>query len=98
MVDPYVNPCKQNAVSVLRPLLQQIARGRCERVLICARYDSVIGTRQSTEEELREALRKLRADAQLPLACSLEYALFEDSQSASRMHARYLFSIKGGAT
>ncbi|MBL0354002.1 MAG: hypothetical protein IPP03_15605 [Dechloromonas sp.] len=96
MVDPYVNPCKQNAVSVLRPLLQQIARGRCERVLICARYDSVIGTRQSTEEELREALRKLRADAQLPLACSLEYALFEDSQSASRMHARYLFSIKGG--
>lgn len=96
MVDPYANPCKHNVASVLRPLLQQLARGRCERVLICARYDSVIGARQSTQNELHESLRKLRADAQLPLTCSLQYALFEDDQSDSRMHARYLFSIKGG--
>ncbi len=96
MVDPYADPCKQNVASVLRPLLQQIALGRCERVLICARYNSVIGSRLSSQDEVRESLRKLRSDAQLPLACSLEYALFEDSQSASRMHARYIFSIKGG--
>ncbi len=96
MVDPYANPCKHNVASVLKPLLQQIGRGRCERVLICARYDAVIGPQQSTQDELRVSLRKLRSDAQLPLACSLEYALFEDSQSASRMHGRYIFSIKGG--
>lgn len=96
MVDPYANPCKHNVASVLKPLLQQIARGRCERVLICARYDAVIGARLSTQNELYDSLRKLRSDAQLPLACSLEFVLFEDSQSASRMHARYLFSIKGG--
>lgn len=96
MVDPYANPCKQNVASVLRPLLQQIARGRCERVLICARYDSVIGARQSTQNELRDSLQKLRSDGRLPQACSLEYVLFEDCQSVSRMHARYIFSIKGG--
>lgn len=70
MVDPYANPCKHNVASVLKPLLQQIARGRCERVLICARYDSVIGARQSTQNELHDSLRKLRADAQLPLGSS----------------------------
>jgi len=96
MVDPYANPCKHNVVSVLKPLLQRIAHGRCERVVIFARYDSVIGARQSTQDELRKSLAQLRADAHLPLTCSLEYVLFEDSQSANRMHARYLFSIRGG--
>jgi hypothetical protein len=98
LVDPYLNPLKGNYQKVLFELFSQIAKGRCQKISLWARADVVYGreTQTSVNSELIESLRKLAANSKLKSGTQIEVILVEDETSNSKMHGRYLLSIKGG--
>ena len=98
LVDPYLNPLKNNYQKVLAALFAQIAKGRCQKISLWARANVVYGTetQRSVDSALIELQRKLAANSNLKSGTQIEMILVEDETSKSKMHGRYLLSIKGG--
>lgn len=98
LVDPYLNPLKNKYQKVLIAIFAQIAKGRCQKISLWARADVVYGTETQTSVDvaLIESMRKLAANSKLKPGTQIEMILVEDETSKSKMHGRYLLSIKGG--
>lgn len=97
-VDPYVNPLKRNYSTVLRMLFQQVAKGRCQKVTLWARASLVFGSASTSviKVDLRDALYQMALEAKFKPGREIEMILVDDDTQQSKMHGRYLLSIKGG--
>jgi hypothetical protein len=95
-VDPYLNPCKNDRQDILTEMLRVASRGKCRTVTCWARYSEVVGDRRHSWEEVVEALGKILLAAEWPPDRKFCYILVDDATSRSKMHPRYLVSIKGG--
>lgn len=97
-VDPFVNPLKRNYAAVLRMLFKQAAKGRCQKVTLWARASAVFDSTSTSvvKSELRDALSQLVSEAHFKPCRKIEMILVNDDDKQSKMHGRYLLSIKGG--
>lgn len=96
LVDPYLNPCRADCMSVLVELAKQAASANCMRISLWARHSLVVGSRANDLEEVQGALADLRTRSGLKRERVLEMHLVEDDRARDRMHGRYLLSVKGG--
>lgn len=98
IVDPYLNPLKRSCAVVLASFFDLVAKGKCQKVILWARASEVFGTSNSdaTQLDLKDALRKLVANAGFKNGQGVELILVEDESRHTKMHGRYLLSIKGG--
>jgi hypothetical protein len=96
ITDPYLNPCKRDREEVLRAILQTAAKGQCRAITCWARVGEVADPRRNTWEEVCAAMDRILTAAAWPMDRSFKFFLVDDAVAKSKMHARYLFSIKGG--
>jgi hypothetical protein len=96
LVDPYLNPCRADCMSVLVELAKQAASANCMRISLWARHSLVVGSRANDLEEVQGALADLRTRSGLKRERVLEMHLVEGDRAKDRMHGRYLLSVKGG--
>lgn len=96
-VDPYLNPCKSDRRDVLIELFRTASRGKCRKISCWARDSEVVGNRSSHNwAEVSEALRQILSTAEWPSDRAFQYVLVDDVTCRSKMHPRYLVSVKGG--
>jgi hypothetical protein len=95
-VDPYLNPCKQDAQKVLDRLLQFASVGNAQKITFIARHDEVIAPKRSDKSDVLLHLVRLKERANLKPECKLVMELYDDCQAIEKMHPRYLLSIWGG--
>lgn len=95
-VDPYLNPCKNDRQDVLSAMLRIAGRGKCRRVTCWARDSEIVSEKKHSWGEVQAALKRLLASADWPEDRKFRYFLVDDAVCRSKMHPRYLFSIKGG--
>ena len=92
-IDPYIRLDREKYLKVLPSMLRVASAGRKEgRIRLCARIPE-----DFTKSMLREwtaQLKRLRQESGLDRGRQLELVLFDDE--AKKMHARYLFCIRGG--
>jgi hypothetical protein len=96
IVDPYLNPCKRDREDVLRAMLQTVAKGQCRAITCWARASEVADPKRNTWADVCAALDRVLAAVVWPVDRSFQFILVDDAVAKSKMHARYLFSIKGG--
>lgn len=94
IVDPYLDPCMKEVFEVLSALVGQMATARVASLTLWVRKSILIREHRRSPDEIEGALRRAGAGAVagLPITLNLLY----DRAPSSRMHDRYLFSIKGG--
>lgn len=97
-IDPYLNPLKRSCASVLTSLLELVAKGKCQKVTMWARASEVIGNSnpETIKRDLQEVLQRLFYQAGFRQGREIELILVEDESRQTKMHGRYLVSIKGG--
>lgn len=95
-VDPYLNPCKNDRQDVLSEMLATAVKGKCRVVTIWARDSNIVGDRQNSWDEVQAAVRKILRSARWPEDRRFSFVLVDDATCRSKMHPRYLLSIKGG--
>lgn len=93
-VDPYADPCNDDVYVVLLAIFKIIAASDCNSVIIYARENMLLKKR--TLSELQVKILSLRKESALPNRCKFELRLFNDSTSQEKVHARYIFSKRGG--
>lgn len=96
LVDPYLSPCKNDIRPILGSVLRLASKGKCCSVVCYGRTSNVLGARLHSWDEVTAEWQALLMQAEWPKTSSFRYLLIDDDQSRSKMHARYLFSIKGG--
>lgn len=96
LVDPYLNPCKKDRQDVISEMLATAAKGKCRAVTVWARDSNIIGDRQNSWDEVREAVGTILHSACWPEDRKFSLVMVDDATCKSKMHPRYLLSIKGG--
>jgi hypothetical protein len=98
LIDPYLNPQKRACAAVLGVLFDLIARGKCQKVTLWARAADVLcgGNVDSVKADLKETLRRMAVTANFKPGREIEMTLVEDESRQTKMHGRYVLSIKGG--
>ncbi len=98
LVDPYLNPLNRYCFSVLKSLFAVAAKGKIQKICLWARASAVIGlgSYHTIKNDLEDSLRRLVAQADFKPGFELEMVLVEDESRQTKMHGRYLLSIKGG--
>lgn len=98
LIDPYLNPQKRACAAVLGALFDLIARGKCQKVMLWARATDVLGAgnADSVKADLKETLRRLAITANFKPGREIEMILVEDESRRTKMHGRYVLSIRGG--
>ena len=98
LVDAYVNPLKRDCESVLKAMFEIAARGKCQKISLWARASEVFKNRARTviKTDLENSLRRLGVQANFKPGREIEMILVEDESRQTKMHGRYLLSIKGG--
>jgi len=71
-------------------------RGKCRRITCWARDSEIVGDRRRSWDEVRAAIEKILTAAEWPEDREFRYLLVDDATCRSKMHPRYLISIKGG--
>lgn len=95
-VDPYLNPCKNDRRDVLIEMFRIAGKGKCRKITCWARDREVVDERRHSWEEVKAALRGILERAAWPADRSFRYVLVDDVTAKTKMHPRYLLSIKGG--
>lgn len=95
-VDPYLNPCKNDRRDVLIEMFRIAAKGKCRKITCWVRDREVVDERRHSWEEVKAALRGILERADWPADRSFRYVLVDDATAKTKMHPRYLLSIKGG--
>jgi hypothetical protein len=95
-VDPYLNPCNSDRQDVLVEMFRLAGRGKCRRITCWARDSEIVGDRRRSWDEVRAAIEKILTAAEWPEDREFRYLLVDDATCRSKMHPRYLISIKGG--
>lgn len=99
LIDPFLDPLNENCEPILSALVAVAARGKAESVTVWARASKVCGDPPSASicSKTRDALAGIADRARFDgPGRRLELKLVRDELSASKMHGRYLLSIKGG--
>jgi hypothetical protein len=98
LIDPYLNPLKRSCVTVLTSLFELAAKGKCQKISLWMRASEVFGAGSSSaiKADLQGALLQLASSANFKPGREIEMVLVEDESSQSKIHGRYLLSIKGG--
>jgi len=98
LIDPYLNPLKRSCAAVLASLFDLAAKGKCQKISLWARSAEVLGSGNGTaiRTDLQDALHHLVRPANFKPGREVEMILVEDESSQSKIHGRYLLSIKGG--
>lgn len=98
LIDPYLNPLKRPCAAVMTSLFELVAKGKCQKISLWTRASEVFGTGNSAaiKADLQDALRRLAITANFKPGREVEMFLVEDESSQSKIHGRYLLSIKGG--
>lgn len=89
LIDPYLDPVRDDRRRVLLELLRAAKSGRCRKFRIYAR-----ATAMSQPEAIEDTLRELLRKAGDPVK-EFEMNLVEDAHSSDKLHARYLLSVRG---
>lgn len=95
-IDPYLNPCKKDRRDVLIELFAIATKGKCRKITCWASEGKVVGERSHSWEEVGEALNDILGQANWPTERVFRYVLVDDATARTKMHARYVLSIKGG--
>jgi len=97
-VDPYLNPLKRAYSDVLQPLFSQASRGKSQKISLWARASLVIGSahQPTVASDLIDALQQVARSAAIKAGKEIQMILVDDDACQSKMHGRYLLSIKGG--
>lgn len=95
-VDPYLNPARSDVAEVLRKMLDVLNKRKCQRVVCFARTSNVVGSLKHSWDEVRTALDCILSAVSWSADRAFEYMLVDDERMDTKMHGRYLFSIKGG--
>lgn len=98
LIDPYLNPLKRSCALVLTSLFDLAAKGKCQKISLWARAAEVLDSGNGTtiKADLQDALHRLARPANFKPGREIEMMLVEDEASQSKIHGRYLLSIKGG--
>ena len=98
MIDPYLNPLNRYCFAVLKAMFDIAAKGKCEKITLWARASIVIGhsTYAAIKNDLEETVTQLARQANFKPGRAIEVLLVEDESRQTKMHGRYLLSIKGG--
>lgn len=98
IIDPYLNPTKKDIAVVLSSFFKIIPLGKCKTLTIWARNSLVIGDKkpESILKDIEISLKNVTNKANFKNNFKITYNLIRDDDRASKMHARYLLSIKGG--
>lgn len=98
LIDPYLNPQKRACAFVLGALFELIAKGKCQKITMWARAAHVLGSgnTDASKADINEALRRLAVKANFKSGREIELILVEDESRETKMHGRYVLSIKGG--
>lgn len=89
LIDPYLDPVRNDRREVLFELLRAAKSGRCTRFRMYARA-AEMSSQGSIERTLRDLLRKAAGPVK-----EFEVNLVEDARSSEKLHARYLLSLRG---
>lgn len=97
-VDPYLNPLKRSCFTVLKALFELAAKGKSQRISLWARASEVMGSGNvsAIKANLEDTLRSLANQSNFKPGREIEMILVEDESRQTKMHGRYLLSIKGG--
>jgi hypothetical protein len=98
MIDPYLNPLNRYCFAVLEAMFNIAAKGKCRKITLWARASTVIGysTYAAIKTDLEKALNRLALKSNFRPGREIEMLLVEDESRRTKMHGRYLLSIKGG--
>ncbi|MFZ4623707.1 MAG: hypothetical protein ACOYNF_05665 [Rhodoferax sp.] len=98
LIDPYLNPLDRLYPPVLAELFKLAAKGKCQKIALWVRADRVFGARNVAviKADIEDALRRLAKPANFKPGREIEMVMVEDESSQSKLHGRYLLSIKGG--
>lgn len=97
-VDPYLDPLKSGSATVLKVLFQEIAKGKCKKIILWTRASKVFASASVPviKKDLDNELRKMVSNAKFKSGCEIELRIVDDEKGQNKMHGRYLLSIKGG--
>lgn len=98
-VDPYLDMTKQKNKKIINALFEALAGGKCMKATFWARATSLSVGRDISKpilDDLRRALDELCRNARVRQGFVAEYIFVRDEDRKSKMHGRYLLSIKGG--
>lgn len=98
LVDPFLNPLKRSYNSVLKEIFGLAVKGKSKKFLLWARASAVLssGNQSVIKADLEDVLNRLARQAGFKPGCEIEMILVEDEAQKTKMHGRYLLSIKGG--
>lgn len=98
LIDPYLNPQKRAHATVLGALFGLASKGKCQKITLWVRAAEVlgVGNTKSVKADLQETLRYLAATASFKPGREIEMVFVEDESCQTKMHGRYMVSIKGG--
>ena len=98
LVDPYLNPLKRSCSTVLKAIFDMAAKGKSQKISLWVRASEVLGSGgyAAVKSDLEESLRRLAHQANFKPGREIEMILVEDESRQTKMHGRYLLSIKGG--
>lgn len=98
LVDPYLNPLKRSCSTVLKAIFELAAKGKSQKISLWARASEVLGSGNPSaiKADIADALRQLALQAEFKSGREIEMILVEDESRQTKMHGRYLLSIKGG--
>ena len=97
LIDPFLDPLKRTHSKVLEELLSVLAKGKCERLTLWTRAPKVGSDDVDVIcADIKNQLQKLARYAGIKPGRHIEILLMRDETSKTKMHGRYLLSIKGG--
>ena len=98
LIDPYLNPLKRASAAVLTSLFELVAKGKCQKITLWVRAAEVLGSGNGSaiKADLQDALHRLASAANFKPGREVELLMVADEASQSKIHGRYLLSIKGG--
>jgi hypothetical protein len=98
LIDPYLNPLKRSYHAVLTALFELATKGKCQKITLWVRAAEALGAGNAAgiKSDIEACLRSLAKSANLKPGRAIELLMVEDESSQSKIHGRYLLSIKGG--
>ncbi|MDD2917525.1 hypothetical protein [Rhodoferax sp.] len=97
-IDPYLNPQKRACSAVLGALFDLVGRGKCQKITLWTRAADVLGAGNTNAvmADMKETLQRLAVTANFKSGREIEMNLVEDESRQTKMHGRYVLSVKGG--
>lgn len=98
LIDPYLDPCCEKYNPVLKDLFEIAADGKSIKITLWARFKLLFpsGVNLTIKNNIENRLRKLATQARFKTGYEIEMILVKDESRQTKMHGRYLLSIKGG--